>query len=173
MKILVATQAQGGLEDLVSPVFGRAPTFTIVEVEDKKIKKVEVETNAAAGGFRGVGIQAAQFAASKGINAVMAGNIGPNTSMVLVQAGIEVITGFGGIKVKEAVENYLKGSSPTPTYPVMPPPVFPSVTPPATPRFEPGKIDIEFEKRMLELQKEMVEEQIKYLDKKIKELEKK
>ena len=65
MKILVATQTKGGLEDLVSPVFGRAPTFTIVEVKDNKIKKAEVHQNTTAGGFRGVGIQAAQFAANK------------------------------------------------------------------------------------------------------------
>lgn len=178
MKILVATQSKGGLDDLVSPVFARAPTFTIVEVENKEIKKTEVETNTAASGFSGVGIQAAQFAASKGINVVIAGNFGPNASMVLSQAGIKVSPGFSGMKAKEAVENYLKGGPSTPAYPTMPPrafrPALPStMRPPTIPRFKPSKVDMEFEKRMLELQKEMVEEQIKYLDEKIKDLEKK
>ena len=168
MKILVATSGRGGLDDTVSPVFGRAPTFTIVEVEDGKIKRVEVEQNRAAGGFSGVGIQAAQFAANKGVSAIIAGNFGPNASMVLTQAGIQVVPGFVGMKVKEAIENYLKGSSAAYQASYPPQPVLqPSF------RLKPSKTDVEFEKKMLELQKKMIEEEIKYLDKKIKELEKK
>ena len=172
MKILVPTQGKGGLEDLVSPVFGRAPTFTIVEVENEEIKKTEVFENPAASAFRGAGIQAAQFAAEKGVNVILTGNIGPNASMVLQQSGIEVVFGYAGLKVRDAVESYLKG--PVPAQPI--PQKAKASSLPSMPAmsFQPKetKIDLEFQKRLLELQKQMIEEQIAYLEKKIKELEK-
>ena len=41
-RIAIPTKSQGGLEDVVSDVFGRANTFTILEVEKRVIKSVEV-----------------------------------------------------------------------------------------------------------------------------------
>lgn len=107
MKILVPT-TQGGLEDQVSPTFGRAPTFTLVEVEGDRIGRVEVVPNQFARAAGGAGIQAAQWAANSGAQAVIAGNYGPNASGVLSQAGIEILT-LSGLTVREAVERYLKG----------------------------------------------------------------
>ncbi len=169
MKILIPTQGNGGLDDIVSPVFARAPSFTIVEVEGKEIKKTEVETNTAASGFGGVGIQAAQFAANKGVNVIITGSIGPNASMVLSQAGIQVVTGFQGMKVKDAIENYLRDQTTPQSSSVR----LPTVSTQPLYQVKPSKLDIEFEKKMLELEKKMIEERIKYLEKKIKELEKK
>lgn len=164
MRILVPTQGNGGLEDFVSPVFGRASTFTLVEIENEEIKKTEVFENPGVSAFRGSGIQAAQLAAEKGADVILVGNIGPNASMVLQQSGIEVVEGYAEMKVKDAIESYLKdlpsGKASFPSMPAIP--------------FQPKetKTDLEFQKRMLELQKKMIEEQIAYLEKKIKELEK-
>lgn len=197
MRILVATQGEAGLNDSVSPVFGRAPTFTFVEVENGKVKGANVQPNKYAGGARGVGIQAAQFAANKDVTAIIAGNIGPNASNVLNQSGIEIVTGFGGMNVEEAVQNYIQGAKPSRPQQVGPSPQQPYIPPvmgqrsptqsgtpqtpyqgpppqqmqPLTPPMpsKPSKIDIDFQKRMLELQKRMIEEQIKYLEKKIRE----
>ena len=36
LKIAVATEGKNGLEDVVSVVFGRAKTFTVVEAEGNK-----------------------------------------------------------------------------------------------------------------------------------------
>ncbi len=107
MKILVAT-TKGGLEDQVCPTFGRAPTFTVVEVEDGRIGSVEVVPNPAASAAGGAGIQAAQWAANSGAKAVIAGNYGPNAAGVLAQAGVEMLS-ISGLTVREAVERYLKG----------------------------------------------------------------
>ena len=107
MKILVAT-AQGGLDDQVSPNFGRAPTFTLVKVEGNKLGRAEVVPNQSAGAAGGAGIQAAQWAANSGVKAVIAGNYGPNASGVMSQAGVEMVT-ISGLTVREAVERYLKG----------------------------------------------------------------
>jgi predicted Fe-Mo cluster-binding NifX family protein len=105
MKIIIATNA-GGLEDNVSSVFGRSPSYTIVEVEGKEIKNVRVIPNQFASSLHGAGVQAGQFAVNEGAKVAIAGNFGPNVANILRSAGIEMII-FNG-KVKEAVENYIK-----------------------------------------------------------------
>ena len=109
MKICIATN-QGGLEDQVSPVFGRCPTFTFVDVEDKEIKNVEVIPNEFAGAMGGAGIQAAQLVANKGANVVIAGNYGPNAYPILNQAGISVVSAQGN--VKDVIMKHVNGELP-------------------------------------------------------------
>ncbi|MEM3507318.1 MAG: NifB/NifX family molybdenum-iron cluster-binding protein [Candidatus Bathyarchaeia archaeon] len=47
MKVAIPTKAYLGLEDTISEVFGKAKTFTIVELENNKIKNVKVIDNPA------------------------------------------------------------------------------------------------------------------------------
>lgn len=56
----------------------------------------------------GAGIQAGQFVASLGAQAVVTGNVGPNATRVLSAAGVKVYTGASGT-VEEAVKKYLAG----------------------------------------------------------------
>ncbi|MBC7081320.1 MAG: NifB/NifX family molybdenum-iron cluster-binding protein [Thermoplasmatales archaeon] len=105
MRILIATTS-GGLEDSISSVFGRSPTYTLVEIEGNKIKNVEVLPNPFADSFRGAGIRAGQFAIDKGVNVVVAGNFGPNAAQILQKAGIEMLILQG--KVKDAIERYIE-----------------------------------------------------------------
>jgi len=107
MKIGVATNT-GGLEDTVSQVFGRCPTYTIVETEGNEIKDSRVIQNPAANAGGGAGIQASQLLINEGVAAVMAGSFGPNASGVLAQAGIKMIP-VQGISVKEAVGKFSSG----------------------------------------------------------------
>ena len=41
-RIVVSSQKQGGLDDIVSPMFGRCPAYTVVDVdlEQKEVKDV-------------------------------------------------------------------------------------------------------------------------------------
>lgn len=117
MKICVAT-SKGGLEDQVCQVFGRCPTYTFVDVEDKGIKNVEVIPNEFAGALGGAGIQAAQMVANKGANVVIAGNYGPNAYPILSQAGIEIVSTQGN--VKEVVMKYASGELLETTQPTAP-----------------------------------------------------
>ncbi|MGY4706187.1 NifB/NifX family molybdenum-iron cluster-binding protein [Candidatus Bipolaricaulota sp. J31] len=107
-RVFVAATDTGGPGDRVFPVFGRAPTFTVVEVEDSEIKKATVLQNPYASAPSGAGIQAAQFVVEQGARVVFAGNFGPNASGVLAQAGVEMVP-VAGLTVREAVEKYLKG----------------------------------------------------------------
>ncbi|ADB57505.1 NifB/NifX family molybdenum-iron cluster-binding protein [Archaeoglobus profundus] len=107
MRVAVST-ISGGLDDKVSEVFGRAVSFTIVDVEDGEIKSVEVVRNDFAVRGGGAGVAVSQFLVDKGVNAVITGNVGPNALGVLSSAGIKVYRG-SGLTVKEAIEKLIRG----------------------------------------------------------------
>ena len=104
MKIAISSKGKN-LGAVVSEVFGRCPYFIIVEIDDKKILKTETMENASAKQAGGTGISAAQAIAEKGVNAVIAGNIGPRALDVFRQFGIEAFQGKG--PAKEALQKFL------------------------------------------------------------------
>ena len=114
MKICVTASADG-LDAQLDPRFGRCPYFVIVESETMKFETV---ANTASGAMGGAGIQAAQTVASKGVEVLITGNVGPNAFQALSAAGIKIVTGAVGT-VREAVERYkrgeLKGETSAPT----------------------------------------------------------
>ena len=99
MKIAAAT-TRGGLDDVISPVFGRCPTFTLVDVEDGEVLSHEVVENPYAGAMGGAGIQAAQLIISKSAQAILAGAFGPNASNVFSQGGVQMVPAQGPVKEK-------------------------------------------------------------------------
>ncbi len=147
MKILLATQTRGGLDDFISPVFGRASTFTIVEVKDGKVEKVEVVKNQAAAAFSGAGIQAAQFAVNKNVDMVVAGSFGPNASMVLAQSGVIFTAGYAGFKVEDAIKILIKEGR--------------------------MRLSVEQEKRVLEARKRYIEDQLRWIKERLRQFEEK
>ncbi len=122
MKIAIATNT-GGLDDTVSQVFARAPTFTIAEIEGGEIKDVRVIQNPAAAAGGGAGIQAAQILINEGVHAVIAGNFGPNASGLLAQTGISMISA-PGTRVEDAVKSAEKAG---PSVPMNIPPAAPTI----------------------------------------------
>ena len=177
-RIAFATQGPGGLSDIVSPIFGRCPTYTIVEIENGQIVNTKVLQNYAGGAIRGAGIQAAQIIASEGITTAIAGNFGPNASMALGSMGIRMIPGIAGITVQEAVDKYIKGEL-TGAVPVAPT-TYPAGAPPITPQYPTPYPGVPYgvqptkdqEIQFLKQQKEAIEKRIKEIEKRIAELEK-
>jgi predicted Fe-Mo cluster-binding NifX family protein len=106
MKIAVST-TKGGLDDEVCQIFGRCPSFTLVEVADKEIGKTEVIPNPGAQAGGGAGISAAQALIDSGADALISGNCGPNAIGVLQDSGIKAYAATG--TVKSAVEALLAG----------------------------------------------------------------
>jgi predicted Fe-Mo cluster-binding NifX family protein len=104
MKICVSAVADS-LDGQVDPRFGRCPYFVVVDSETMEFEAIP---NIASGQMGGAGIQAAQTVASKGVNVVLTGNVGPNAFQALSAAGIRVLTGVFGT-VKEAVERFKRG----------------------------------------------------------------
>jgi predicted Fe-Mo cluster-binding NifX family protein len=68
----------------------------------------EAIENSAGAGAGGVGIATGQLVASKGAQAVLTGNCGPNAHQVLSSASIQVFTGVTG-KVRDAVQSFKEG----------------------------------------------------------------
>ncbi len=106
MKIVVATM-NGGLDDNVSPVFGRCSKYTITECDGEKIGETVVEDNPGFTAQGGAGIQAAQFVAEQNADYVVAGNFGPKAAAVLSASNIKMIQAQDN--VKEAVEKVISG----------------------------------------------------------------
>ena len=105
MKIAVSATGPS-LDTEVDPCFGRCQYFLIVDPDTMQFDALE-NTGALAGG--GAGISTAQMIASKGVEAVLTGNCGPNAFQVLSAAGIKVVTGASGI-VRDAIQGYKSGN---------------------------------------------------------------
>lgn len=105
MKIAIASSGKN-LEDFVDLRFGRCPYFLIVESETEEFEVLE---NKAGQTFRGAGITAAQMIADKEVDAIIAGNFGPNAVNVLTSSRIKIFGGVTGITIKKAIEKYKAG----------------------------------------------------------------
>jgi len=104
MKICV-TAAGNTLDAPVDPRFGRTAYFIVVDSETMSFEAV---SNTAVGAMSGAGIQAAQTIASKGVNVVITGNVGPNAFQALASAGVKIVVGAYGT-VREVIEKYKRG----------------------------------------------------------------
>ena len=106
MKIAFPT-GRGGLDDIAVSAFGRAPTFTIVSVENNEIKDTNIIQNPASQYARGAGIQTASILSNEGVSIVIAPAIGPNSYEILNEAGIKIYYGNG--KVRDLVKQFIEG----------------------------------------------------------------
>jgi predicted Fe-Mo cluster-binding NifX family protein len=104
MKIVVSASGNS-LDSPVDPRFGRCAYFVFVDPDSLEFEPFANESAMASGG---AGIQAAQFVANQGAEAVITGNVGPNASMTLNAAGMQVFLGATGT-VRNAVEMYKQG----------------------------------------------------------------
>jgi predicted Fe-Mo cluster-binding NifX family protein len=110
-KLKIAISSKGkNLDGIVSEVFGRCPYFLIVETDGKRILKTEAIENASSNQAGATGISAAQAIAEKGVNAIIAGNIGPRALDVFRQFGIETFQGKGS--AKDALGKFLESKLP-------------------------------------------------------------
>ena len=112
----IAISATGPTLDAeVDPRFGRCQYFIIVDPETMEFEAVE-NTSAMASG--GAGISTGQMIASKGVEAVLTGNCGPNAYQVLSAAGLQVITGVSG-RISDAIQAYKSGQFQTTSRPTV------------------------------------------------------
>jgi predicted Fe-Mo cluster-binding NifX family protein len=107
LKIAVPTKAHTGLEDVVSEVFGKAKTFTIVEVENGQIRNVHVIDNPAASYDYGSGPVAVKTLADLNVDFVLAAELGPGASGLLEHHYIRKVLVKPNTKVSDAVKEAL------------------------------------------------------------------
>jgi predicted Fe-Mo cluster-binding NifX family protein len=104
MKLAISSSGKD-LNSQLDPRFGRCAYFLVINPDDMSF---EVFNNDSAVLGGGAGIQSAQFVASKGVDAVITGNCGPNAVQTLTAAGVELFAGQTGT-VKAVVERFKKG----------------------------------------------------------------
>jgi predicted Fe-Mo cluster-binding NifX family protein len=108
LRIAVATDGKEGLEDVVSNVFGRARTFTIVDAEDEKIIGVSVMDNPALSYNHGAGPIAIKTLIDNGVEMVIVKELGIGASEILKQHKIDCIQAKPGTNVGDAAKRALR-----------------------------------------------------------------
>jgi predicted Fe-Mo cluster-binding NifX family protein len=106
-RIAIPTKGQGGLEDVMSDVFGRANTFTIVDVEKGVTKNVKVLENPAVSYKHGAGPIVVKMLVDSGVTVVIATELGPGASALLEQHDITRVTAKPGNSAGETIRNAL------------------------------------------------------------------
>jgi len=103
MKVAVPTMGKNGLNDEVSPHFGRAPTFTIVDTETNEVKVIN-NTSQHTGG-QGYPPEIMQ---KEGTEVMLCSGLGPRAITMFETFGIEVFVGASGT-VKNAIAMWKDG----------------------------------------------------------------
>ena len=167
MKICITAQ-EGNLDAQVDPRFGRCQYFIIVDPATKEFEAIENSNIQAMGG---AGIQSGQLIASKGVNVVLTGNVGPNAFQTLQAAGLEIIIGVSG-SVKDAVERYKRGELKSTQGPSVNSKFGMGGGAGAGMGSQPPPISKKEEAKTLKEQAEAMKEQMKQIDKRLEELNK-
>ena len=99
MRIAISTDS-----GMVSAHFGRCPEFTIIEIEDGKLKKKETISNPGHHpGFL------PQFLHDRGVTCIIAGGMGFRAQGLFAEKGIETIVGISG-SIDEVIKSILAGT---------------------------------------------------------------
>ncbi len=104
MKVAIPTNGERGLDEEVSNIFGRAPFFTIVDLDSMS---VVAKRNPGSLAQHAAGVASARAILNSGTSAVITREIGPNSYEILREAGVKVFSGVG--TVKDVVERLKRG----------------------------------------------------------------
>jgi predicted Fe-Mo cluster-binding NifX family protein len=107
MKIAVATDEDKGLEAVLSQHFGRCPYYVVVDIDEGEIKGVKTVQNPFYGSHGQPG-EVPTFIKNLGVQAIIAGGMGPRAIDFFEQFGIQAVTGVSGM-VKEVVRAFVDG----------------------------------------------------------------
>lgn len=107
MKIAVATDEDKGLEALVSQHFGRCPYYVVVEIVNEEIREVKAVQNPFYGSHGQPG-EVPTFIKNLGVQAIIAGGMGPRAIGFFEQFGIQAVTGVSGM-VREVARAFVDG----------------------------------------------------------------
>lgn len=107
LRIAVATTAHERLQDIVSEVFGRSNTFTIIDVEGNEIKDIGVLENPALSYEHGAGPIVVKMLVDSDVDMVIGAELGPGASALLEQHNVAHIIVKPGIRVNEVIRKAL------------------------------------------------------------------
>mgnify|MGYP000019030630 CR=1 FL=1 len=102
LKVAVPTYA-GGLDDSICEHFGRAPTFTIVDLETGDVEVLQNYSEHFGGSKL-----PPELLSEKGVSVVLCRGLGPRALAMFQQFGIEVYVGASGT-VSDALREFQAG----------------------------------------------------------------
>lgn len=108
LKIAVPTKGIKLLNDRVADTFSRAPTFTIITIQNGKIRDTTVIHNTAKELTQGAGPMVASIMKENDVDVVLSGDIGPGASRILKTIDIEISEIEQGQKVRHVINNWLE-----------------------------------------------------------------
>ena len=103
MKICIPTLGEKGLDDNVGEHFGRVPTYTIINLDNNKVKVVP-NTSHHAGGQG----NPPEIMAKEGVNAMVCQGLGRRAIALFEELGIDVYIGASGT-VQDAISAFKEG----------------------------------------------------------------
>lgn len=106
-RIAIPSVEQGGLDGTRSGHFGHCDVFTLVDVEDGKIKEVTTLQNQEH--VQGGCMVPVNFLASNNVNALIVGGIGMRPLQGFRQVGIDVYHDAERAEIKPVVEDLIAG----------------------------------------------------------------
>ncbi len=109
--IAVPTEGDRGIRDRVSGIFAKAPFFTFIEVIDKQRGEIIVQENDAAKLAQGTGPLVMKNLKDRGVDVVLAGEVGPGAKTLMEISGIRLWKIEAGTKVSEAVSRYIESQA--------------------------------------------------------------
>jgi len=107
VRLAIATEGERGLVDIVSNVFARAKTFTILDLEEGKVKDLKIIKNPAVSYKSGAGPIIVKTLADLGVNRVVASEFGPGASTLLEQLNVAKVKVNSGSRVSDIIKNIL------------------------------------------------------------------
>jgi predicted Fe-Mo cluster-binding NifX family protein len=108
MRIAIPTAGKSKLANKVADTFSRAPTFTIITLEDHEIKDVKVIENVASTMKQGAGPLAARTLKDHDIDLLISGEMGPGAKTILEAFNIKIHRASIGEKVSKTIEEWKK-----------------------------------------------------------------
>lgn len=106
MKVAIPTGFIGGIEDEIFPHFGKAPTFTLVDIKDNLISSIEIIKN--SGEHFGGNLTPSDILIKKNIQALICLGAGPRALEKLRSQNVELYITMQGL-AKEALDYFIQG----------------------------------------------------------------
>jgi predicted Fe-Mo cluster-binding NifX family protein len=103
MKVCIPTMGEGGMQEAICQHFGRAPTFTVVDLDTKT---VQVLTNISEH-RGGSGLPTDQLK-GQGFQVMIVGGLGPKAIQNFAEQRVEVFVGATGT-VNDAIADWREG----------------------------------------------------------------
>ena len=103
MKVCIPTMGNSGMEEAICQHFGKAPTFTLLDLDTKE---AQILTNVSEH-LGGSGLPTDQLK-DQGVQVMIVGGLGPKAIQNFAEQCVEVFVGATGT-VKVAIEDWREG----------------------------------------------------------------